>query len=162
VAQEAARHLNVAGLVLIATCRSNRGLPLPYRLACRLAGWMPLWAIYLIKPLLPHVRVLMGIRRNELVEWFADMIRDTDPSFLRWSLTAIARWPGAGTNPVPTVHIHGSADWVIPVKWNRPTHLIPHAGHVCNVTHAAEVNKVIDTFIHSVCAGRTGQVSRGE
>ena len=159
VGQEAARHLPAIGLVLVATCQSNKGLPLPYRWACRAARWMPLWVINLVKPVLPRVRVLMGIRRNELVQWFADMIADTDASFLRWCLVAIGNWPGAGPTPLPFVQIQGDADLVIPAAWNKPTHVIAHAGHVCNVTHAAEVNAIIGTFVRTTAAENRGRQS---
>lgn len=159
VAQEAARYLPAIGLVLIATCRSNKGLPLPYRWACWLAGRMPLWAINLLKPVIPHVRVLMGFRRNGLVRWFADMIADTDANFLRWCLSAIATWPGAGATHLPFVHIQGDADLVIPTAWNRPTHLIAHGGHVCNVTHAAGVNAIVGSFVAKVTADNASRQS---
>lgn len=147
VAQEVARHVPAKGLVLIATCLSSRGLPLPYRWASRFARHLPLWVLNLGKPILPRVRVLMGITKSREVEWFSDMIADTEASFLRWCLGAIADWDGTGPTTLPFVHVHGQHDLVIPPAWGNPTHLIPHAGHVCNVTHPAEVNAVIETFL---------------
>lgn len=147
IAQEVSRHVPAAGLVLIATCLSNRGLPLPYRWACSIARHFPLWSINLAKPVIPRVRILMGITRDQHVEWFANMIADTDAAFLRWCLGAIADWEGAGAHGLPVVHVHGDHDLVVPAAWGHPTHLIPHAGHVCNVTHPTEVNAIIDAFI---------------
>lgn len=152
VAQEVARHVPATGLVLIATCMSNRGLPLPYRWACWLAQYAPLWAINLAKPVIPRVRVLMGISKLREVEWFADMIADTDAAFLRWSLGAIATWDSAGPPQLPFVHVHGEHDLVIPPAWGNPTHLVPRAGHVCNVTHPAEVNAIIEQFVQQVAS----------
>jgi pimeloyl-ACP methyl ester carboxylesterase len=163
VAQEVARHIPVQGLVLLATCRSWRGVPIPYRLAGRLAVHAPLWPVALAIRAATRLKSVMGLtpsearRRGDTLEWFDAMLADTDPAFLRWAGAALATWPGAGPLRVPHVHLHGGHDLVLPARYTSPTHLIPHAGHLINVTHAQYVNAVVEEFLkhHTTAANAT-------
>jgi pimeloyl-ACP methyl ester carboxylesterase len=84
-----------------------------------------------------------GATSTKHVNLFAAMLATTPPAFLRWATRAIFSWPGVEELPVPVRHIHGDRDRVIPVHRVRPDHVIPGAGHLLNLTHAAAVNAFI-------------------
>jgi pimeloyl-ACP methyl ester carboxylesterase len=150
LAAEMVHHLrpHVRGLILLATCQSNRGVPLPYRLAHNVARFVPAAMLKQGHLLMPAVRKMFGIANAEEAGIFSQMLRDTDPAFLKWSLGAVMNWPGP-TEPidVPVIHIHGSCDRILPGRLGEPDATIEGAGHIMNVSHATEVNKMIADFV---------------
>ncbi len=152
VALEAARIVqasgNLRGVILIAACRSNRGIPAGYRVAAWFAARSPIWLVKLAKIAMPHMRRLFGIREAADVDLFESMLRDADPAFVRWSLRAVLEWPGATRVDVPVLQIHGKRDYVLPLRLAGPVDVvIEGAGHAINISHASEVNRAIDQWL---------------
>jgi pimeloyl-ACP methyl ester carboxylesterase len=161
VALEAASVLqstgNVLGVILIAACRSNRGVPLGYRTATWFAARSPIWLVKLAKIAMPHMRRLFGIYREQDVELFESMLRDADPEFIRWCLRATIEWPGAKHVDVPVLQIHGKRDYVLPLRLAGPVDVVVEgAGHALNISHARQINRAVDAWLRSeastVCA----------
>ena len=76
------------------------------------------------------------------------MLGDADERFIRWSLDAIQDWPGVGPIGVPMLAIHGTVDHVLPIGLAGPVdRAVVGAGHVVNVTHAAEVNATVNAWL---------------
>jgi pimeloyl-ACP methyl ester carboxylesterase len=151
IAQEVARHVPTRGLVLLATCRSGREVPLPYRVTARIARRLPLWSIRIGRRLASPLKPLMGLLPSKHLAWFDGMIADTDPAMLRWCAGALVDWPGAGPLTVPLVQIQGTRDLILPARLTKPTHLIP-GGHLANITHTAEVNAIVQRFLDGIGA----------
>ena len=70
------------------------------------------------------------------------MIRDADPSFIRWGINAVLNWTNAQM-PKNLIHIHGTRDEVFPYSYTSPTHTIRKGGHVIVITHAEEINQIL-------------------
>ena len=153
IAQEVARHLPTAGLVLLATCRSWRGVPLPFRVAAWIGSHSPLWPIRIGRHIAGRLQPLMGISSGHHLAWLDAMLADTDPAFLRWAAGALLHWPGAGELPCPVVQIQGGHDLILPPRFTTPTHIIRGAGHLANITHAREVNTIINAFLMQARSG---------
>ena len=153
VASEMVQYLrpHVRGLILLASCLSNHGVPRLYRAAWQVARLTPAGLLKRGHLLMPFVRKVFGIASSEHAEIFAQMLRDTDARFLKWSLNAVMNWPGVQQpTGVPHLHIHGACDWVLPARRGKPDQVIDGAGHVMNVSHAAEVNRHIAEWMSSV------------
>ena len=147
VAQEVARHVPCRGLILIAACRSHRGVPRLYSLVARLAARAPQVLMVPGKRVIPRVRILFGMKRASDVLLFEQMLGSADERFIRWSLDAVQDWPGVGPLRVPTLSIHGTVDHVLPIELAGPIdRRIVGAGHVVNVTHAREVNAIVNAW----------------
>lgn len=66
--------------------------------------------------------------------------------FIRWGIDAVLQWKN--TIPPPLLyHIHGSLDDVFPIRYTNPTHIIPRAGHMLVLTHAAQVNAILQEIL---------------
>jgi pimeloyl-ACP methyl ester carboxylesterase len=154
LAWEIAQHVpggQLRGVLLISTCRSNRGVPRAFRIAGRCAAALPSAMFRVAKSTAPLARKMMGIITRDQATLFDEMLRDADPHFLRWSLWALLRWPGPQrTVNVPVLELHGVNDRILPCRLCRPDHVIPNAGHLMNVTHAAEVNRLIAQWLPHV------------
>ncbi|MEJ7625737.1 MAG: alpha/beta hydrolase [Ferruginibacter sp.] len=78
------------------------------------------------------------------------VIRDSDPNFIRWAIGAILEWK----NDVVPEHlwqIHGSKDEILPWRNTKPTHTIQNGTHMMVMTKAADLNKLLKEalIIHS-------------
>jgi pimeloyl-ACP methyl ester carboxylesterase len=72
------------------------------------------------------------------------VIRDSDPNFIRWALGAILQWKNE-TVPNPYWHIHGTDDRILPMRFTKPTHIIQNAGHLMVMSKANELNKILES-----------------
>lgn len=71
------------------------------------------------------------------------IIRDSDPVFIKWAIDAILSWRNQEI-PENYVHIHGTRDEVLPLRYVRPTHVIEKGGHLMVMTRANEINQIFD------------------
>jgi pimeloyl-ACP methyl ester carboxylesterase len=160
----------VKAVLLIASTPTRSGLRPFYRTAGRLWPIIPPGIFRLAKFLAPHVRQFISRAPPSQQRMLLEMFRDQDNRFMHWAVSAILRWrpEPLGTVPIfaskmglspsalpsighiPLYHIHGDHDRVIPVRPLSPTRIIPHAGHLINLTHTQEVNAFIEEIIARV------------
>jgi pimeloyl-ACP methyl ester carboxylesterase len=143
IALEVARHIAADAVILIGSCRSPSSLPSHYRLLRACSDFVP-DALFRSFAAAPLIASRFGVRSPEHRHLFADMLRRTPPSFVRWAARAIIGWPGIHDLPIPVHHIHGEQDRIIPLRCVKPDVVVKHAGHMLSVTHPAEVNLFID------------------
>jgi pimeloyl-ACP methyl ester carboxylesterase len=131
-------------MIILSSIACSNDLPFYYRAAGN---------IYLHKlvpiSLLKSASLMKRIFTAETAEqkaYLKRVIREVDSSFVRWGLNAIIKWRGRITNS-SYVHIHGSRDAVLPVRFCRPTHVIKGGGHLMILTREREINEIIKTFI---------------
>ena len=70
------------------------------------------------------------------------IIKESDPKFVKWAMHAILHWDNIEP-PQNYIHIHGSRDEMLPMKFTKPTHVIPKAGHLMVLNRAVEINEVL-------------------
>jgi len=76
------------------------------------------------------------------------VIRDSDPIFIRWAMGAILQWDN-DKMPFPLWQIHGTKDEIIPLRYTKPTHTIPKGTHMMVMTKAKELNKILEEALGS-------------
>lgn len=139
---------NLRGLILIVAADSRCGIPLLFRFVGRLVALLPAFTLQIGKSVVPGVRKLFGISTKAQSKLFQSMLADADPKFLKWSLRAILTWPGPKkVADVPTLWIHAERDFIVPYGRKMPGVVVPGAGHTVNVTHAAQVNRIISAWL---------------
>jgi len=79
-------------------------------------------------------------RADKKLVW--QMIEEADEEFLIWAMRAVLKWENREL-PQPLWHIHGSRDMVFPIGLTRPSHKVRGAGHLLIMTHATEVNTIL-------------------
>ncbi len=127
-------------LILLSSTATSSQLPYYFH-------WARKTGIYRLVPIsfLKSMALLKRLFTTETAddkETLRTIIRDSDPSFIRWAVSAILHWERRD-HPPDYIHIHGSRDEMLPVRFVRPTHLIKKAGHLMVLNHAAEVNKIL-------------------
>lgn len=144
VALEAARHIPVRGVFLIASAPSGSQVPRSLHMAEHASRWVPgsvlEWGMRRAPLLGAEFRRLTLAQKRLLRE----MLLATPLSFLRWGGRAIVEWQGPVELAVPVHQIHGADDRIIPLRNVGPDLTVPGAGHLVNMTHAGEVNRFIE------------------
>ena len=69
-----------------------------------------------------------------------------DPVLVRWSLDAIVNWDQPERLP-GIIHLHGSNDHMLPIKYTRPDFVIKNGGHLMVFNKAEEVNKILNEVL---------------
>ncbi|MBA2744794.1 MAG: alpha/beta hydrolase [Flavisolibacter sp.] len=72
-----------------------------------------------------------------------EMIRDSDPAFIRWAFHAVLTWNNTDI-PGTYIHIHGSDDLLLPLVKNKTTIVVRKGGHLMIVNRAAEINRILE------------------
>jgi len=65
---------------------------------------------------------------------------------IRWSMHAIVNWE-QHERLADIVHIHGSRDHLLPLKYIRPDYIIQNGGHLMVFNRADEVNKILNEVL---------------
>jgi pimeloyl-ACP methyl ester carboxylesterase len=69
-----------------------------------------------------------------------------DPNLIRWSLHAILSWDQHERLP-GVVHVHGSKDFMLPIRYTRPDYIVKDGGHLIVFNKADEVNKILNDVL---------------
>ncbi len=140
IASEIASRLNPVITILISSAPVSDQLPGYFRKlsSLRFSKVLP---ISLLKSL-AILRWLVSTENEEDKYILKQVIKDSDPIFIRWALEAIPNWKKEKL-PTPYIHIHGSKDKVLPIRFTKATHIIRDGGHIMVLNRAAEINLIL-------------------
>lgn len=151
IATEIARHHSPECTILLSSVPTHQQLPGYFKMAYRL-GLHKIVPVQLLKSASIYKRVLApDTEEDKLV--LKQVIRDSDPAFIRWAMQAILSWDNE-VIPSGLWQVHGSRDEILPLKFTRPTHIIDKANHLMIMSRAEELNNFISGFLLQ-CAGKT-------
>ncbi len=97
------------------------------------------------------IKRLFAPESREDKQVLLQLVRESDPAFIKWALGAILHWKNESV-PVPMAHIHGSKDEILPVKYTSPTHIINRGTHLMVMNRASEINRLLAELLNSVQA----------
>jgi len=140
IAVEMAKLLNPKITILVSSVSCSDQLPQHY-VKLGKTGALNLLPDALLKPPVAIMSFLFGAENNELLR---AIIRDTDPSFLRWALNAILSWGSSDAIP-SCIRIHGTKDRVIPLKGDATQ--VEGGGHFMIVNRAVEVSRIVNEVV---------------
>ena len=83
-----------------------------------------------------------GAETEEEKTLLHSILKDTDNHFSRWAFKAMVNWKTAVHDP-RIIHIHGTADRMIPSENIQPTHWIEGGHHLMVYSRADEVSRLI-------------------
>ena len=144
IAVEIAKIHPPAQLILISTVPTHLHFPPSFKLF-RLLRLYALVPVKFLKAISIYKRDLLNDSAEDM-DVLKRVIRDSDPAFIRWGMEAILRWRNIGI-PLSAVHIHGSRDEILPLRYTNPTHIIKGAGHLMIMKRADEINRVLANVI---------------
>jgi pimeloyl-ACP methyl ester carboxylesterase len=144
IASEISRKLNASVTILISSIPVSTHLPGYFKVAglLRLQKAVP---VSLVKSA-AVIKRLFTAETNEDKMMMRQIIKESDDDFIRWAMDAVLKWENENP-PLSYIHIHGTGDEVLPIRYTKPTHIIPKAGHLMIMTHAKQVNQVLDQVL---------------
>ena len=88
----------------------------------------------------------MGASSKEDKAIIINYAKSADPDLVRWSLHAIFNWHQPERLP-GIVHLHGSNDLTLPLRYTRPDYVIKNGGHLMVFNKADEVNRILSEVL---------------
>lgn len=88
---------------------------------------------------------LFGTKTAQEKELLDQILKDSDPDFIRWALNSISQWKNK--EKLACKRIHGTDDRIFPIKNLSIDVAIEGGGHLMVVSHSKEVGKAILEFI---------------
>jgi hypothetical protein len=89
---------------------------------------------------------ILGARGTEQKRVQQQIMKDHDPAFIRWATGAIVNWRNTIV-PKNVIHIHGSADKLLPYRYVKADHTINNGEHVMVMDKAEEVSVLLRLLI---------------
>lgn len=124
------------------TCRSEIPFYLKYARAFHVYRLAP----YIVKfpaPLLRFgIAIAFSTRDPAALDLLVHMVQSTDPPFYHWGLEAMMDWDNAAP-PDNLLHIHGSRDRLLPLRYVDADVVIKGGGHFIVYTHGDEIGRII-------------------
>jgi len=145
MAIELARLIPTAKLIILASVKTSRELPPWFRMAGRTSAYAFVPTSWVLKPM-SFYNWLFGAERPDDKRLLAEIIRATDVQFLAWAMKVITRWQNDFIPP-NLIHIHGTADKVLPYRYVKADISVENGGHFMLVNRAAELSAILHQLI---------------
>lgn len=136
MAIEIAKQIETQKVILISSVKTRSELPWYFKLAGKLK-------LNRLSPSSPSSSMLLyafGVKEKYEKELLMNIVRETDPVFLKWAVDKIVNWKSQHSLP-HVISIHGTKDRLFPKQ--RADYLIQDGGHFMIVNRAAEVTELI-------------------
>lgn len=88
------------------------------------------------------IKWFMAEKGKEQKKLLLQIIRDTDMRFVKWAIPAILNWRNK-MEPGNVVHIHGTADRVLPLKKLNADHVIKSGTHAMPLYHFENISRLL-------------------
>jgi pimeloyl-ACP methyl ester carboxylesterase len=140
VALEMAPHLNALGCFLVGSARGPSGMPARIRCFRPFGRLIQAFPLRILKPVAWSAHRSIGRFGHPRARSFLRQLQVDDAHFLRWGMNAVLSWrPSRVTTGVRVFQIHGARDWILPAGRSEADVVVPGAGHLLSLTHAAAV-----------------------
>ena len=141
LAVEVSKIIPMKKVILIASAKNKNELPRWFLLA----GKLKLNRIVpytLLKTTNFITNWLFGVKTPSEKLLLKNIIKDTDPRFLKWAINQIVNWKNLSV-PQNCIHIHGTNDHILPEKYLKADYKIKNGGHFMTVNKAKEIESII-------------------
>jgi surfactin synthase thioesterase subunit len=142
---EISKLLNPQKTILISSCKSERELP-P---SIKLFRYFPVYKIIsenASRSIGRNVRLIVGFKKEFLPD-FIKMVNSMPDNYFKSSFDCIVNWKASSLPLKDTVHIHGNADKLLPLKYVNADHIIEGGNHAMIVYKANEISKIINGIL---------------
>lgn len=89
---------------------------------------------------------MLGPRGDEQKKLLKQIMSDSDTRFVKWAIAAILNWTNKDV-PANLVHIHGTADNLLPCRLVKADHIIENGTHVMTMDKAEEITALLKNLI---------------
>ncbi len=145
IAIEVAKQIRTEKVIIISSIKKRKEIPYYFKMAgsLHLHRLMP---IYLMKRSNGLTNWLFGVTATAHKKLLQAILADTNPVFLRWAIDILINWNYTTTLP-NLVHIHGTADRILPYTFVNCDHTIQGGGHFMVLDKAEEVMTMLHPLL---------------
>ena len=147
VAAEIARQFPVKKLILLSSAKTEKEIPF-YLKWLRFVPLHKIISIPYLRSANHFIYRLMGIAKREDKIIFEEMFYNSDDAFMKWAINQIINWRNNHVL-VNAVHIHGTADILLPHRFIQVDHSVPGGAHLMLMTKADTISKLLQQIICS-------------
>jgi pimeloyl-ACP methyl ester carboxylesterase len=141
LATEMAKQHPSTKVIIISSAKTYKEIP----------GYLRMWKRFPVYKYLPSGKMkssgrlilkILGAKGTEQRKLQHEIIQSSNPAFTKWAMHAIVTWNNLIVPP-NVIHIHGSADRLLPYKYVKSHHTIENGEHVLVMDKAAEVSALL-------------------
>lgn len=145
VAVELSKKLNPQLTIIISSAVSREEIPIIYRwlATINLVSMIP---AHWLKPPSFLAHYFFGVHNSPDKKLLSQILRQTDPVFLKWAMLNIMRWKNESISN-NLFRIHGRKDKILPTATTDSTQWIKGAGHFMIITHQSIISDLINEKI---------------
>jgi pimeloyl-ACP methyl ester carboxylesterase len=141
MAIEISKHIATKKIILLSSAKGRKEIPFYMHWFAKTGMQYLIPASWFLKPN-PLLFWFFDLKNTEQKELFRGILKRTNRQLYKWSGIAILTWKN-NVIPQNLVHIHGTADRVLPIRFIKPHYTIPGAGHFAVVTHPDRVSALL-------------------
>lgn len=141
MAMEIAKHIPVKKIILISSAKGKKEIPVYLRFLGKtgLQHFVP--PSFILTPT-PISYWFFGLKEKAHKQKLAYILQHSSHSIYKWSLNALLQWQNTSI-PSNLVHIHGTADRILPLRFVKANYTIKGGGHFMVFSHAQQVSAVL-------------------
>jgi hypothetical protein len=146
VACEMNTFLNPVKVIIISSASERNEIPLRYRFLKH----VPLYKIIpadFIKSAARLAQTLVEPDRTNEAETCNAMLQSKNKLFLKRSIHCIATWNPPATTKTNLVHIHGSGDHTLPIRFVKADYAIKDGSHMMTLTRGKEISALLNKLL---------------
>lgn len=145
MAVEVAKQIETEKVILISSAKTKFEIPFYFRFSgqLRLHKFLP---TNLLKASNFITNWFFGATSKFEKQLLKEILRDTDPTFLIWAIEQLTHWKNQ-TKPKNIVHIHGTADRILPLCFVERAKIIKNGGHLMTLSKSKEMNIVLKELL---------------
>ncbi|MFY7733391.1 MAG: alpha/beta hydrolase [Bacteroidia bacterium] len=147
MAIEVAKHIKTDKIIIISSVKNKYEIPFYFRWAAAI-NLHNLLPVNYLKTANIISYWLFGANTQTEKTLLKAILNETNGTFLKWALDKIGKWKNLQTHP-NLVHIHGTADKILPIHFTKPEYKIEVGGHFMTLNKHAEIEAIIATEIES-------------
>ncbi len=146
VAQNIASILPPEKLIIVSSVADSAEIPRLYR--SLIARWLlKLAPGKMLTTPNAMLNFLFSVETEDGRKTLHDVIRDSDPAFIRWAVAYLQQWRRPDLSQVPHVYrIHGEHDRIFPHVPRQAAEIVP-GGHFAIYESAVEINRLLKGWI---------------
>lgn len=144
---EIAKHIAAQKIIIISSAKTKNEIPYYFK-----------WAQYApIHKVIPFnwigssdtlVDFIFGNRTIKQKDILKELIKKSNSPFNKWAIEKVIHWQN-NWYPENLIHIHGSADNLLPIKFVKPHFTIQNGTHFMIANQAKEISTLLHSIIFS-------------
>ena len=145
MAIEIAKQIETKKIILLSSAKTKYEIPWYYRFI----GFLKIQRIFPIryfKKVKFMTNWLFGITTHEEKVLLKTIIEETDHRYLLWSIEKILTWKNTFV-PKNVIHIHGTADRVLPIRYIKCDYEIKGGGHFMTLNMPGDISDIIKKYL---------------